>query len=102
MYPTYLRPPYGSYNSRVKNAIDLKMINWSVDTRDWESRNSERIYSNVIKNLKDGNVILMHDLYGTTASAVDKIVPELKRRGFQMVTLEQLYEARGELSGMIK
>lgn len=78
------------------------MINWNVDTLDWKTRNAQNTYNEVMKSLGDGNVILMHDLYSETADAVEKIVPELVKRGYQLVTVEQLCYARDNVKGIIK
>ncbi len=102
IYPTVVRPPYGSYNDFVKSNVDLKMLNWSVDTRDWETRDAQSTYDKVINTLADGNVILMHDLYSQTADAVEKIVPEIISRGYQLVTVDQLIYAKGTVKGQIK
>lgn len=102
VYPTFLRPPYGEYNDFVKDNVSIKMINWNVDTLDWKTRNAQNTYDEVMKNLNDGNVILMHDLYSETADAVEKIVPELVKRGYQLVSVEQLCYARDNVKGIIK
>lgn len=102
VYPTVLRPPYGEYNSFVKSNINLKMFNWNVDTLDWKTRNSQSTYNEVMNTLADGNVILMHDLYSQTADAVDKIVPALVEKGYQLVTIDQLCYAKDNVMGRIK
>lgn len=102
VYPTVVRPPYGSYNDFVKANINLRMLNWNVDTLDWKTRNAQSTYEEVINTLSDGNVILMHDLYSQTADAVDKIVPEIINRGYQLVTVDQLIYAKGTIKGQIK
>ena len=51
--------------------------------------------SSVLNNVKDGDIILMHSLYGATAEAVETMVPELVRRGYQLVTVSELAAARG-------
>lgn len=102
VYPTALRPPYGAYNDFVKSNISLRMFNWNVDTLDWKTRNAQSTYNEVINTLADGNVILMHDLYSQTADAVDKIVPEIVAKGYQLVTIDQLCYAKGTVKGQIK
>ena len=91
---TLVRPPYGAYNSTTKANAGLPMILWSVDTLDWETRNAQSTYDAVMA-AKDGDVILMHDIHGPTADAVDMIVPALKAKGFQMVTVSELAAAKG-------
>ena len=52
--------PYGSVNSTVKETIDLPLINWSIDTRDWESRDCEvSVYNEIMNNVSDGDILLM-------------------------------------------
>ena len=70
------------------------MIYWSVDTEDWASRNKAKILKRC-KSIKDGDIVLMHDLYPSTAAAVEKLVPKLRKKGFQLVTVEELFYYKG-------
>ena len=70
------------------------MILWSVDTLDWQSRNADKVYQHVMSHVKDGDIILMHDIYSSTRSAAQRIVPELKKRGYQLVTVSELARYR--------
>ena len=87
---TCLRPPGGSCNKTVKSSVELPIILWSVDSRDWESRNADKICARVIGKVKDGDIVLMHDLYQATADATKRIVPALVNAGFQLVTVEEM------------
>ena len=87
---TYCRPPEGSYNKTVKAAVGCPIILWSVDSRDWESRNADKVCAAIIGKVKDGDIILMHDLYKSTAEATKKIVPALVKDGFQLVTVQEM------------
>ncbi|MBR2877467.1 MAG: hypothetical protein IKC01_10025, partial [Clostridia bacterium] len=68
---------------------------WSVDTRDWENRNSSKIVSNIKNNVSDGSIVLMHDLYDATASATEIIIPWLIKNGYQLVTVSEMMDAKG-------
>lgn len=92
--PTVMRPPYGFVNDRISSRIYKPIILWSLDTLDWQNRNTEKICSNILDNVKDGDIILMHDIYGTTADAVKIVVPELVKRGYQLVTVSELNQYR--------
>ena len=70
------------------------MILWSVDTLDWQSRNADKVYQHVMSHVKDGDIILMHDIYSSTRSAAQRIIPELKKRGYQLVTVSELARYR--------
>ena len=91
--PVIVRAPGGSYNQRVKGVVGYPFIQWSVDTLDW--KNSSGVVSTVKNNVRDGSIILMHDLYGTTASATETLVPWLVNQGYQLVTVTELMELNG-------
>lgn len=90
-----LRPPYGSVNNIMKESLDYVFVNWNLDTEDWRYRNANHIYDSVIKNIDDGDIILMHDLYDTTVEAVERLLPELYIRGYQVVTVSELANLKG-------
>ena len=93
--PTLVRAPGGSFNSTVKSSVKYPLIQWNVDTLDWKNRNANSVVSAVKGNVKDGSIILMHDLYKSTADATKTIVPWLKSQGYQMVTVTELMQIRG-------
>lgn len=93
--PTLLRPPYGSYNSTVRNNCGMPIIIWSIDTLDWKYRDASYVTSVIKNQVTDGSVILMHSIYDSTAAATEAIVPWLISRGYQLVTVSELAEARG-------
>ena len=93
--PTLLRLPGGNHNTTVLANAGMPMIQWNVDTLDWKTRNADKTVAAVLNHVKDGDIILMHELYGATGDAVARIVPELHKRGFQMVTVSQMAAAKG-------
>lgn len=90
--PKILRPTYGSLNNTIKENTDLDIVLWNVDTMDWKYKNVDTIVKRATKNLKDGNIILMHDIKLRTIKAVKKIVPILKEQRFTCVTISELKE----------
>ena len=93
--PTLLRLPGGNHNATVLANAGMPMIQWNVDTLDWKTRNADKTVAAVLNHVKNGDIILMHELYGATGDAVARIVPELHKRGFQMVTVSQMAAAKG-------
>lgn len=93
---TVCRTPYGASNKSVLKAAGSPHILWSVDTLDWKYRNTKRLISYVKGHAKDGDVILMHDIHNTTANAVDSICKELKKKGFETVTVTELAAIKGK------
>ena len=70
-----LRPPGGSTNDQTLKSIKYPVIKWDVDTCDWESRDADAVVEQIKANVRDGSIVLMHDLYKSTAEAVEKILP---------------------------
>lgn len=98
--PTLVRPPEGGYNDFVSQNIDYPMINWSVDTKDWSTKNYKKTFS-VVKGIVesdtvnlDGQIVLMHDIYGETATAAEYIIPLLVNKGYQLVTVSDLLQLK--------
>ena len=90
------RPPYGNANQTVKSTIKYPLINWNVDTVDWKSKDASKIIAKFRETGNyDGKIILMHSIYGSTAKAVETIVPELIEKGYQLVTVSELANNRG-------
>lgn len=99
--PVLMRPCGGATNDAgmgVAGAISMPAVLWSVDTLDWKTRNAEATVSAVLDHVKDGDIILMHDLYETAAQASEVIIPELIRRGYQLVTVSELASYRGGMT----
>ena len=89
--PSLVRPPYGNANSTVKSTLKYPLINWDIDTLDWKSRNAESVLKEIHKYSDyDGRIILMHGIYNSTAEAVEKLVPELIDKGYQLVTVSEM------------
>lgn len=96
--PTLMRPPYGAVNKTVLSAVggyNLCCMNWSLDTEDWKTKNADATYNEVMK-AQDGDVVLLHDIHEYNVDAVKRFVPDLIAEGFQLVTVPELYKARGE------
>ena len=94
--PVVMRPPGGSYKTdTVRKNTPYPIIMWSIDTRDWESRNSTSVANHIKSKAYDGAIILMHDLYDSTATATEIVVPWLINQGYQLVTVSEMMEARG-------
>lgn len=97
--PTQFRPPYGGTNQTINQALDMKVSLWDIDPEDWKIRNSQQITNHVLSHAADGKIVLMHDIYPSSARAAVKIIHELTKQGYQLVTvseLEQLKEERNK------
>ena len=92
--PLLLRPTYGSINKQIRLNTDLKIVMWTVDTMDWKLKNSKTIAERALKDIKDGDIILMHDIRERTLEAIKILIPELKKQGYQFVTVSELEEVK--------
>ena len=92
-YPIVMRCPGGNYNATVQSyakSISVPIIQWSVDTRDWADKNKAVVLSRAKSGIKDGSIVLMHDLYSTTVDAACELIPYLQQKGYTLVTVPEL------------
>lgn len=95
--PTIMRPPGGGQNETVRNSVGMPVILWSIDTLDWKTRNAATTQAAVLGKVRDGDIVLMHDLYSQTAEASRSIIPGLIIQGYQLVTVSELSDCRGPM-----
>lgn len=94
--PKFFRPPYIAFNDLMYEVIDLPFI-CGVGAEDWEpSVSSKERAHRILEQACDGGIILLHDMEGNvqTVEALDIIIPELRKRGYQLVTVSQLFEIK--------
>lgn len=95
--PKLIRPPYGGFNDDVKNIVEdknLSLIMWSVDSLDWKSREAEAINEEVMSNISDGSIILLHDIHSATADALPQLLDSLDKEGYKTISVSHLLELR--------
>ena len=96
--PRFMRPPGGKYSQTVLDAAfqaDLGVLGWSVDPRDWASRDAAGIEKAVLDQVREGDVILLHDMSDSSVEAALAIVDILRAQGFQFVTVSELARLKG-------
>lgn len=98
--PVVMRPVGGNENDmglELLASLGMPAILWSIDTLDWKTRDPATTFQRACENVKDGDIILMHDLYDQTGEASMTIIDELINRGFQLVTISEMSAYRGGL-----
>jgi peptidoglycan/xylan/chitin deacetylase (PgdA/CDA1 family) len=90
-----VRPTYGSVNSTVREHVNYPLIMWSLDTEDWKWKDAKKIVDVILGNVKDGDVVLMHDIHDFTVEAMKMVIPILKEQGFQFVTVSEMAAFKG-------
>lgn len=94
----FLRCPGGLCSKCTQSAaasLGLSLAYWSVDPRDWATNNAASIEKEVLDHVQDGDIILMHDMSGSSVEAALVIIDELLKQNFRFVTLSQLADAKG-------
>lgn len=92
---TVMRPPGGAYNESVQAAVGMPVIMWSIDTKDWLTKSEDQTYQVTVDNVKDGSIVLMHDIHEWSVKAAIRVIPELVEQGYKLVTVSELAEAKG-------
>lgn len=93
---TVIRPPYGAFNDDVLGQLKEPVILWDLDTEDWESRNAKKVAEKILDTVRDGDIVLMHDIYESTAEAVEIVVPKLKEQGYQIMSVSEMAHYKGK------
>lgn len=94
-YPTILRPPYGSYNTKVKENVGMPMVTWNVDPEDWKYLDADKATKDVINGAQDGNIILIHEIHSSTIQGVQPAIRQLIEDGVEFMTVTELLTRNG-------
>ena len=84
-----VRPPFGEF-PRSMEEPDKLYVKWTVDSRDWVTKDTQEIVRKVVTDTEENDIILMHDCYGTSVEAALQIIDALQERGYEFVTADQL------------
>ena len=94
----FMRSPGGLYSKCVVSAAadqGLSLLHWSVDPQDWATHDAQAIEKEVLDHVRDGDVILLHDMSDSSVEAALMIVDALQEQGYQFVTASELARAKG-------
>ncbi|MBE5868701.1 MAG: peptidoglycan N-acetylglucosamine deacetylase [Lachnospiraceae bacterium] len=86
----YVRPPYGSWDKRLEQELNMIPVLWNVDPLDWCRTDVSGIVQNVVVDISENDIILMHDQYKSSVTAALEIVDELLEKGYEFVTVEEI------------
>jgi len=89
------RPPFGVTNPAIKNAIKNTkhhVIGWNVRSLDTKIKEPKDILNRITKNLKAGDVILLHDTNKRTVVVLEQLLLFLREHQFEAVTVDELFE----------
>lgn len=81
----YFRPPFGQFNNdtiKIAKELNLTPVLWRIASMDWELKNNpEQILLNVVENLEDGAIILLHELT-QTLEILPPLIKVIKEKGY--------------------
>jgi len=86
----FVRPPYGSWDKSLEKELNMIPVLWTVDPLDWASGSVDNIVNNTLFDVKENDIILMHDYFETSVEAALVIVDALLEEGFTFVTVEEI------------
>lgn len=88
--PEYIRPPYGDWNEELEEEIGMTPVLWSLDSLDWKLKDTGKIIRQVLKDVKDGDIILLHDIFPSSVEAALELIDILQKEGYVFVTADEL------------
>ena len=95
-----IRPPFLAVNDTFKQVAGVPLVCCSVYSMDWEGATKDQIVNTITSKMADGTlngqVVLVHENYETTAQAMEYLAPYMKAQGWQIVTVSEMFKANGK------
>lgn len=88
--PEYMRPPFGAWQRKLEQEIQMLPVLWTIDPLDWTTENQDEIVNKVVTEAEENDIILLHDCYKSSVEAGLRIVDILQEEGFVFVTVDEL------------
>lgn len=95
--PVFFRPPGGLCSDAVRQVAEargLAILHWSVDPEDWATKDTAAIEKAVLSKVKDGDIILLHDMTDSSVKAALDIVDALLKQDYEFITVSELARLR--------
>ena len=99
---TVMRTPGGAQNADVLAQIGMPVVLWSIDTKDWKTKDVQNTIDVTLNNVQDGSVVLMHDIHEFTVEAAEQIIPALVEKGYSWLPSVSWTKAKGNYPGKRK
>ncbi len=96
-----IRPPYLKTNDTFKQVAGVPLVQCNIYSMDWDGASKDQIINTITTAMNNGSlnggIVLMHENYPTTAAAIEYLAPLLKQNGWQMVTVSEMFKAKGKV-----
>lgn len=86
----YVRPPYGAWDKKFEEELNMIPVLWTVDTLDWCSHSVSGIVNKIVSKVCENDIILMHDYYDTSVTAALQVIDKLQQEGYEFVTVDEI------------
>lgn len=86
----FVRPPYGEWDKKYEQSLNMIQVLWNVDPLDWCCSDAGTVISRVLEKTDGDSIILLHDVYSSSVEAALVIVDELLKQGYEFVTVDEL------------
>lgn len=91
--PTWYRPPFGVTNPKIARALSkthYRIAGWNIRSLDTVIEKEQRIFERIKHKIRPGGIILLHDTTDKSVQALELLLIELTKQGYEMVTLDEL------------
>lgn len=89
-YTGFIRPPYGCWKDSLDDKVNMIEVLWDVDPLDWATTDADVVTQRILKNVKEGSIILLHDASKSSVQAALTVIDALTEQGYEFVTVEEL------------
>lgn len=86
----YVRPPYGTWDKKFEEELNMIPVLWTIDPLDWCSSNAASVVNKIVAKAEENDIILMHDYYDTSVTAALQAVDRLLQEGYEFVTVDEI------------
>lgn len=86
----YVRPPYGIWNKRYEEDLNMLPVLWNVDPKDWCTSDAGTVITRITEHAEENAIILLHDCYASSVEAALRVVDILQAQGYEFVTVDEL------------
>ena len=84
------QPSLSSAIKELEEEIGMTPVLWSLDSLDWKLKDTGKIIHQVLKDVKDGDIILLHDIFPSSVEAALELIDILQKEGYVFVTADEL------------
>lgn len=86
----YVRPPYGVWDKKLEEELNMFPVLWTIDPLDWCTMDADRVTKRILDKASENSIILLHDSYSSSVTAALAVIDSLQEKGYEFVTVEEI------------